>query len=173
MPKAILIPGQIMADNVDSLVKSAVCASEVENGMVGLLSATPSADEVFTLTANSAIADVQAYMVNEPVLPVVDGKYKGITDDPTVFSVAAGKVFTVYRPAVGDEIILSTDAVTGTKSTNTFAIMNAGAFKLVWSATASTSSLVYKLIETTSINVPGATFYAAKTVAYKLRCVLA
>lgn len=171
MAKAILIPGQIMADNVDSLVKSAVCASEVENGMVGLLSETPASAEVFTLTANAAVTDTNMYMVNEPVMPVTDGKYKGLTDDPTVFSVAAGKVFTVYRPAVGDEIILSADAVTGTA--NNYAILNATALKMVWAAAAGTSSLVYKLIGATTINVPGATFYTAKTVAYKLRCIKA
>ena len=172
MAKSILKAGQIAADNVDSYNKFAKCASAVENGMVGVLGLTPADGEVFTFVANTAIADANMYMVNEPVRVLINGVY-AMTDDPTLFDIAIGTTFTVYRPQVGDEIILSTDAFSNAVSTNTFAIAKAGQLKMEWAATASTSSLVYSLIEATTINVPSSTFYGAKVVAYKLRCVKA
>lgn len=179
MAYSILVPGAIQATNVDSLVKIAKCtAGALENGNVvklGDLSSTTGENEVYLAStpATATLATDIFYMVNEPVNVLTDSKYLGLNDDATEFNIAASKIFTCYKPMVGDEIIISEDGLAGTKSTNTFVIPANGTGELTWAANASTTSLGYQLVEATTITVPSSTFYADKITAYKFRCVKA
>lgn len=174
---SILIPGSIAASNVDALNKSAVCStSALENGNVvslGALSSTSGEHEVFVAAtpATATLATAIYYMVNEPVLVVTDGKYRGLNDDPSNFNIAAGKTFDVFLPRVGDEVIISADGLGGTKSSNTLIIPANNTGELTWASSSSGVTLAFELIETTTINVPSETFYGAKKTAYKFRCV--
>lgn len=179
MPYSILIPGAIEASNVDSLVKFAIdSVNNLENGnlvKLGALSSNAIEHEVF-LAATPVTATLDAdifYMVNEPVLVTVNAKYRGLTDDPTEFNIAKGKVFTCYKPRVGDEIIISEDGLGGTKSSNTYVVPANNSAKLTWAANTTGVSLGYELIETTYIEVPSSTFYGRRKTAYKFRCVKA
>lgn len=179
MAYSVLIPGAIAAKNVDAYNKFAVYSSAiVENGNIvklGALSTNSGEAEVYVAAtpATATLATDIFYMVNEPAIPVVDSKYKGLIDDPTAFAVAAGKVFGVFRPQVGDEIIISEDGLAGTKSTNTFVVPANNTLDLTWAASSSGVSLAYELVETTFITIPSATFYGGRKTAYKFRCVAA
>jgi hypothetical protein len=111
--------------------------------------------------------------VNEPAIPLVDGKYKGLTDDPTQFNIAAGKVFNVFKPQVGDEIILSIDGISNSKSSNTFIVPQNNSLEFAWAANASGVSMAFEYLETTTIKVPNGTFYGNRVTAYKFKCVVA
>ena len=176
---AIFVPGAIQADSADSLVKSARCAdSAVERGNVvslGALSSTAGEHEVYIASTpvTGTLTTAIYYMVNEPAVVLVNGKYSGLTDDESDFNIAANKVFSVFKPKVGDEIILSEDGIGGTKNANTFIIPANTSLELTWAASTSGISLVWELIETTYVRVPDAKFYNGRKVAYKFRCVVA
>jgi hypothetical protein len=176
---SIFVPGAIAADNTDTLVKSAkLTTSAVERGNVvslGALSTVAGEHEVYIaatpVTASTPTAIY--YMVNEPVNVLVNAKYSGLTDDESDFNIAANKVFTVFKPKVGDEIILSEDGIGGTKSSNTYIAPDNNALELTWVGSTTGKSLVWELIETTYVRVPAAEFYNGRKVAYKFRCIVA
>lgn len=174
MSYSIAILGSVAAKNIDSLNKTAKYASgALENGNVivlGAKSTTAGEGDVFTasLPATATLATDIFYMVYEAPVPVVNSKYKGITDDPREFNIAAGTAFNCYKPMVGDEIVLSTDGVDGTKSTNTYIVPANETGKLTWAANLTGVSLGYKLLGDTTISVGN-----ERVTAYKFLCVLA
>lgn len=174
MAYSILINASIAAKNIDSFVKSAKYASgALENGnivVLGAKSTVAGEKDVYeaSLPATASLTTDIFYMVSEAPIPVVGGKYKGITDDPREFNIATGTVFNVVKPTVGDEIVLSVDGVAGTKGTNTFIAPANGTGKLTWAADATTASLAYKLDATTYISVGN-----ERVIAYAFKCVKA
>ena len=174
---AILQPGAIAAANTDSLTKFAkYTLSAVENGNVltlGALSSVAGEHEVFIAAtpATGTLATAIYYMVLEPAIPVTNAQFKGLSDDPSDFNIAASKIFTVFKPKIGDEIIMSADGISG--SVNTYAIPANAALELAFSASASGVTLAWQVIETTFINVPSSNFYTGRKIAYKLLCVAA
>lgn len=171
MAYSILIAGQVAANNTDSLVKSAKCASALENGnIVALneLSNTTGESEVYIASTplTATLATDVFYMVDEPVNVLVNSIYSGLIDDPREFNIAANKIFRATKPMVGDEIIVSEDGLYG--SQNTYAIPANESYELNWSASMSGVSLAYKYIESTTISV-GST----RVTAYKFVCVKA
>lgn len=177
MAYSVLVAGAIQASNVDSLNKFAKCTTDaLENGNVvklGNLSSTDGEDEVY-LAATPATSTLDTdifYIVNEPVNVLTDSKYRGLNDDPTNFNIASGTVFTCFKPEIGDEIVISEDGLAGTKSTNDYVIPADDTASLTWSASTSSVSMAFELIESTTIEVPASTFYDRKKTAYKFRCV--
>lgn len=173
MAYSVLIPGAIAAKHVDAFVKSAKNDSALENGNIVRLtevSTTSGENEVYiasTPTSGTLDTDV-FYMVNDPVNVLVSSTYAGLIDDPREFNIAATKVFSVYKPMVGDEIAISEDGFTGTRTTETHAIPADGDFQLNWSSTISSVSLAYQYLEGYTIPIG-----SARLTAYKLLCVKA
>ena len=173
MAYSILIPGEIAARNVDSLNKFGKAEVALENGHVVALgdkSTTKGENDVYNVNvpATATLATDIFYMVNEPVNVLVNGKYSGLTDDPREFNIAAGKVFSMYKPMVGDEIIISVDGLAGTKGTNTYIVPANGTTKLTWASDTSGVSLAYKYVGDTFITVGN-----EKVTAYRFICVKA
>ena len=173
MAYSVLIAGAIAAKHTDAFVKSAKCDGAVENGNIVRLTEVSTAsgeNEVYvctTPTSGSLDTDV-FYMVNDPVNVLVSSKYAGLTDDPRDFNIAASKVFSVYKPMVGDEIVVSEDGFTGTRTSETHAIPADGDLQLNWSSTISSVSLAYLYLEEYSIPVG-----SVRLTGYKLLCVKA
>lgn len=171
MAYSILISGQVAANTLDNLVKSGKCGAALENGNVVTLndlSTTTGESEVYVASTpvTASLSTDVFYLVDEPVNVLVNSIYSGLIDDPRDFNIAADKIFRAIKPMVGDEIIISTDGISG--SLNTYAIPADAAHELAWSASMSSVSLAYKYIETTTVTV-GST----KVVAYKFVCVKA
>jgi len=149
MSYGLVIPRKIAADNVDSLVRSAVSASIYENGFVGYFSgksATSGEKEVWTMVAPATAHLYDLWMCYEPEVVVTDSKYKGLDPDPRNFVIPAGDIFTTFKPQIGDLISMSADAVSGTQGVNTFVVATDGAQGLTWAA-AAVSGLSLKLVD--------------------------
>jgi len=174
MAYSILINASIAAKNIDSYVKSAKYAGgALENGNVVVLgdkSTTAGESDVFvaSLPATDTLNAVVYYMVSEAPIPLVGGKYKGITDDPREFNIAANTIFNVVKPSIGDEIILSEDGIAGTKGANTHIIPANNTGELTWADNITGVTLAYKLEKTTYISVGN-----ERVAAYKFTCVKA
>ncbi len=107
-------------------------------------------------------------MVNEPVNVLINGKYSGLTDDPREFNIPAGKKFTMYKPLIGDEVVITADGLAGTKGANTYVVPANGTTKLTWAANASGVSLAYKYVSDTYVSIGN-----ERVTAYRFICVKA
>lgn len=168
---SILIPGQVAATQIDSLVKSGKCGAVLENGNVvtlNALSTTSGESEVYQASTpiTASLATDVFYLVDEPINVLVNSVYSGLIDDPRLFNIAANKIFRAIKPMVGDEIILSIDGLNG--AVNTYAIPANGSHELASSASMSGVSLAFQYLQTTTITVG-----SDKVVAYKFLCVKA
>lgn len=144
MSYGVIVQSKVAALNIDSKNRAAVSASDYENGSVGYFSAksaTTGEAEVWTMTAPVTGSLTNLWMAYEPeVVTTISGssKYKGLDPDPRNYISKAGDIFSVFQPMVGDLILMSVDAVTGTKSTNTYVVATNAAQKLTWAASAVT-----------------------------------
>ena len=173
MSYSVLIAGEIAAKNIDSLNKFGKAAVAVENGHVVALGDKSNAkgeNDVYNVNvpADDTLASDIFYMVNEPVNVLVNGKYSGLTDDPREFNIPAGKKFTMYKPMIGDEVVITTDGLAGTKGSNAYAVPADGTTKLTWTNDISGVSLAYKYVGDTYVSIGN-----ERVAAYRLICVKA
>lgn len=173
MANAVLIPSAIAAMNVDSYNRSVSASAAVDNGNVLTMGAgftSGSLTEVFAVTPSTASGTNlwMAYSGDEIIL--TDARYKGLDPDPRNFSNAAGKVFSAYKPAVGDIIVLTGDGFSNSRTAETHAAAQAGV-KLLWTAAQATTGLCYKLIQTTYISLATGAIDSQRVTAYRLECV--
>jgi hypothetical protein len=178
MSYGVLIPNAIAAQNVDAWVRSAVCASAVENGNIVILtgkSTTAGEAEVWTaaVPATTSPGLTGAWMVYEPEL-VWTGSYRGLDPDVRNFRVAATKIFTVFKPQLGDIITLTADNFSGAKgTTNDFgnATDSTGGLKLVWGDTQTGSVFSVKHLATTYISIGTGAIGSHQVTAFKCEVV--
>ena len=172
MSYSVLIAGEIAAKNIDSLNKFGKATVDVGNGyVVALGEKSTDKNEAFVYTVKKpadTLANDIFYMVNEPVNVLVNGKYSGLTDDPREFNIPAGKVFTMYKPMVGDEIVITENGIEGTKDNNTHVISANGKIKLTWATNISDVSLAYKYVGDTYVSIGN-----ERVSAYRFICVKA
>lgn len=174
MTNSVVILSSVAAKNIDSFNKTGKHATVViENGQIvvpGAKSTVAGESDVYVTTtpATAGLATDIFYMVYEAPVPVIGGKYKGITDDPREFNIPVGNSFNMFKPQVGDEIVLIDNSIAGTKDANTFIKPANGTTKLTWAADATGVSLAYILEGTTFISIGN-----ARVTAYKFRCVKA
>lgn len=176
MAYGILIQNKVATQNVDAFNRPAVAASNVENGSVFnllTLSSIPGEGEVWTATAPVTGALSNLWMAYEPeVVTTVSGssEFKGIDPDPRNFINIAGKVFSCFKPQVGDIMRISADGVAGTKSTNEYVVATNNAWKLTWAASA-VSGLSLKLIRTSYISIGTGSIGTQRVTAYDFEVV--
>jgi len=172
MSKSVVILSSVAAKNVDAFNKSGKHATEaMENGCVvtpGAKSTTAGEGDVYVCTISTSVDTDIFNMVYEAPVPVVAGKYKGITDDPREFEIPATNTFNMYKPQVGDEIVITADGLYGSKASNTFIKPISGQKKLGWAGDATSVTLAYKLEGTTFVSIGN-----ERATAYKFRCVVA
>jgi hypothetical protein len=174
MAHAVLIPAAIAAMNVDSYNRSVSASAAVDNGWILTMGAeytTGSLTEVFAVTPVSASGTGlwMAYSGDEIV--VTDLRYKGLDPDPRNFFNAAGKVFSAYKPQVGDIIVVTADAFTNSRTAETYAAPSGATFQLLWTGAQAASGLCYKYIATTYISLATGAIDSQRVTAYKLECV--
>jgi hypothetical protein len=178
MAYGILIPNAIAAQNVDAWIRNARSASIVENGNIVVLterSTTSGESEVFMaeIPAASDPGLTGVWMVCDPEL-VWTGSYRGLDPDVRNFRVAVGKVFTVFKPQLGDIITLTADNFSGAKaSSNVYgnATDSTGGLKLVWGDTQTGSVFSVKWLATTYISIGSGAIDTQRVTAYKLEVV--
>jgi len=177
MAHAVLVPEQIAAMNIDSLNRSVYSssASAIDNGFVFQCTTkvwtSGSGAEVFNIAApatGSLVNLWMAYSGDEIIL--TDAKYKGLDPDPRNFFNAQAKVFSAYKPQVGDIITLTADAFRGTPA-SAYAIAENGAMQLAWVASLPETGLHYKYLQTTYISLATGSIGEQRVTAYELECV--
>lgn len=173
MAKIVLIPSLVAAKNIDSLNQSFLDASnDYDNGMVFNAGAYDAASQTY---APAAISDLHnVFMAFSPedtiITDSMGNEYKIGINDPRTFTNVKGKVFSAYRPQVGDKILISADGIEGTA--DDFAVVAAGESKLQY-ASAAVSGVSYKVLDDSAyISIGGATNIGSQRVsAILLECV--
>lgn len=178
MSHAIMVPNAIAARNVDSYVRNAVSATDtVDNGWLVKLttvSATAGQGEVFTAVVPSTSNGLTGlYMVYDAGFTLTDSRYTGLDPDPRNYFVPALRVYSVFKPQLGDIFTVTADALAGTISTNTFinATDTTGGYKPVWGATQTASVFSAKLLATTYISIGSGAIDSGRVPAYKFEVV--
>ncbi len=174
MAYSVLIAGEIAAKNIDSLNKFGKATNfDVGNGHVvalGYKFNVTGENDVYNVNKPTALATDIFYMVNEPVNVLVNGKYSGLTDDPREFNIPAGKVFTMYKPMIGDEVVITKDGLAGKKENETYVYVVPAndTTKLTWAANIDNVSLAYKYVGETYVSIGN-----ERVTAYRFICVKA
>ena len=175
----ILIPEAIAATNVDSFNRSVVVASfDVDNGFVvelGGKSTTAGETEVFSASAASGSSLVSLWMAYQgDEVVITDARYKGLDPDPRNFFVPAGKVFSAFKPQLGDIILITAAGLSGSQPTASYTHVNGtiNTPKLTWGTSKTADVLSFKYLATKYISLATGTLAdTQRVVAYEFECV--
>lgn len=170
--KTVLMPTLVAAKNVDSLNASFIdTENDIENGAI-IAAGDYSDEQVYE------VADVEElhnlFMVFSPEDTILtDGagnEYKIGINDPRTFTNVKGKVFSAFRPQVGDKVLISAEGIEGDAAE--FAVAEAGKNKLQFGG-AAVDGLSFKVLKDDAyISIGGATAIGSQRVAaYLLECV--
>jgi hypothetical protein len=112
-------------------------------------------------------------MVYNPEIVDTADKYRGLDPDPRNYVLKAGQVGTAFKLQVGDLILATADALTGTKGANTYVEATNGVFEWAWVVSPTAGSTAFKLISTDYISIADGTIGTQRITAYTLDCVQA
>ena len=178
MAYGVLVPSKIMATNVETLNRTAVSGSDIENGMVFRLDSYSTGSgqgEVFAVTQAATGSLVNVWMAYSPEIVTLyagNSAYKGIDLDPRNFYTKAGDMIDAFKPQPGDLILASADLFTGARSTEGYACLATGTWQLAWNANHDADALAFKYLATEYITIASGSAIASQRVtAYKLVCL--
>lgn len=118
MAYGVLVESMIQAKNIDALNRSAIAQIDVAGGgLVALTAPTTQGEDRWTAAAPAAGTLGGLWVAYNPSVKytVVNGKvYAGLSQDLRDYTNIAGHTFDVFKPKVGDEIIVTIDAVDAT-----------------------------------------------------------
>ena len=170
MSHSVLIQNKAKAMDVSSLNRSVISASNIDNGWVMSLRSLYKDDgdnEVWLATQPTGGSTVGVWMAYSPEVVLTDSKYRGINPDPRDFVNTASYVFDAFKLEEGDIITLSSDALTGSQSSNQYAVVHETSYKFGWSAT-SGSATTLRFLEDTHISIgSGSQIGSHRTSAHK------
>ena len=120
MAYGVLIESMIQAKNIDALNRSVTSAIDVAGGgLIALTAPTTQGNDVWTAAAPDAETLGGLWMAYNPEVKYtkVNGKvYAGLSADLRDYTNLAGEVYDAFKPKVGDEIVITVDAVDATAS---------------------------------------------------------
>jgi hypothetical protein len=180
MAYGVLIESMIQAKNIDALNRSVVSNVDVAGGgLVALSAPTVKGEDRWTASAPSDTLSGLwiAYNPSVKYTQVNDKVYAGLSSDLRDYTNVKGKTFDAFKPKVGDEIIVTIDAVDKT-GVNAVAgdILQAKAgqttFTRVAKATGATAdTTAFEIEYVDSVDFPKAEIGVEKVVAIKAVCV--
>lgn len=110
----VVIKRRVAAHNIDALNRSVVATEDIQNGSIFTLGArntTDAGEEVWKPTKPTAasLGVWMAYSSEIVTTNVTDGddlslNFRGIVEDPRMFTNVAGITFNAFKPQVGDII---------------------------------------------------------------------
>ena len=180
MAYGVLIESMIQAKNIDALNRSVKAQIDVAGGgLLALTAPTTQGDDVWTAAApSSELGGLwMAYNPEVKYIAVNGKKFAGLSADARDYTNLAGEVFDAFKPKVGDENIVTIDAVDATGADAVASDMlesKAGQTKLtrVAAATGATEgSTAFKIEWKGTIDFPKANIGIEKVVAFKAVCV--
>lgn len=115
MAKGFIIESMIAATDVVAYNRYAKSAVDIDGGnLVALTAPTAQGDDVWTATkpATGGLNGLWiAYNPSFRITEIGDNEYAGLSADVRDYTNVAGRVFTVFKPQIGDIFVLSADAV--------------------------------------------------------------
>ena len=117
MAYGVLIESMIQAKNIDALNRSVKAQIDVAGGgLIALTAPTTQGDDVWTAAApSSELGGLwMAYNPEVKYIAVNGKKFAGLSADARDYTNIAGEVFDAFKPKVGDEIVVTIDAVDAT-----------------------------------------------------------
>ena len=116
MAYGVLIESSIQAKDIDALNRSAVGTIAVAGaGLVAVTAPTTQGEDRWTITAPATGALGSLWMAYNPsakYITTADGlQLAGVSADPRAYTNPANKSLTIFKPKVGDEIVVTVDAV--------------------------------------------------------------
>lgn len=180
MAYGVLIESKIQAKNIEALNRSAIAAVDVAGGgLVSLVAPTTKGEDRWTANTPSA-GNLKVAIAYNPAVQynVVNGvTLAGLLVDPRAYTNIANKTFDVFLPKVGDEIVITIDAVDASSS----AIVagdylepkaSQTTFQRIASATGATAgSTSFRVEYVDALTFPKAGIGTDAVVAYKAVCV--
>ncbi len=177
MAYSVIIPEKIMATDIGSLNMSVVSGSNLENGNVfypDAISGSTGYGEVMHVIAPSTGSLSGLWMAYSPEVVVIQAggaNYKGINQDPRNFINYSGSIVDAFKPQPGDIVLMSVDAFSGARGSNTYASSYADNFDLAWGATGS-AGMTWQYLATDYITIgSGSSIGDTRLVAYRMRCL--
>jgi len=180
MAYGILIQEKVAALNIDSLNRSVVSASAMENGMViNLLakstnSGSTVANEVWTAEAPVTGSLIDLWIIYEPEVVITtsgNSSYKGIDCDPRNFIIPAGTVFSAFKPQMGDLLMFNYEGLSGSRSTGDYVVAANGDNQLAWSAAPAANALSLKYTDSSYISIGTGAIDSQRVTAYRFQVI--
>lgn len=180
MAYGVLIESMIQAKNIDALNRSVKAEINVAGGgLVALTAPTTQGDDVWTAAApSSELGGLwMAYNPEVKYILVNGKKFAGLSADARDYTNIAGEVFDAFKPKVGDEIVVTIDAVDATGASAVAGdILESKASQTTLTrvaaatgATAGSTAFVIEWVGT--IDFPKANVGIEKVKAFKAVCV--
>lgn len=170
--KTVLVPTLVAAKNIDSLNASFIDTNaDYDNGAI-IAAGDYSKEQVYSVAEVEDLHNL--YMVFSPedtiITDAMGNEYKIGINDPRTFTNVKGKVFSAFRPKVGDKVLMTAEGFSG--SADDYAVAEEGSNKLKF-ASAAVDGLSFKVIDDAAyITIGGATAIGSQRVAaYLLECV--
>ena len=181
MAYGVLIESMIQAKNIDALNRSVTSAVNVAGGgLIALTAPTAQGNDVWTASvpASGSLGNLWIAYNPEVKYTKVNGKvYAGLSADVRDYTNLAGEVFDAFKPKIGDEIVVTIDAVDATGASAAAGdILESKAdqttFTRVAAGTGATAgSTAFKIEWVGSIDFPKANIGIEKVKAFKAVCI--
>jgi len=179
---AVLIPNKVAAKNTDSYVRPAISASALDNGNVFTLpqkTGVSGEGEVWLAKSipNSNTASTSGctvWMAGQPEQPFAvagDNVYYGLGSIQD-FYISACSVFTAFKPAVGDIITVTSDALDSSTAAAYAIASDTGNYKLKWSATVEIGFTLRYLATTYIPSASGSAIGSGRITAYQFEVMM-
>jgi hypothetical protein len=172
----VIIKRQVAAHNIDAFNRVAVADVDLENGSVFELktrSTNDGEDEVWNATAPADATATGVWMAksSEVTLTKIGEapyavEFKGIVEDPRMFTNVAGYVFDAFKPVAGDLI-----ETTQGDDTNTILALDAGKFALKATTDAPADGFYMEKVGTSILHIGSAGLVKTpvKTFIYEVK----
>ena len=180
MAYGVLIESMIQAKNIDALNRSVKAEVDVAGGgLLALTAPTVQGNDVWTAAApSSELGGLWiAYNPEVKYIEVNGKKFAGLSADARDYTNIAGEVFDAFKPKVGDEIVITVDAVDNTSASAVAGdILESKAgrtlFTRVAASTGATAgSTAFEIEWVGSVDFPKANIGIDKVKAFKAVCV--
>lgn len=181
MAYGVLIESMIQAKNIDALNRSVTSEVNVAGGgLIALTAPTTQGNDVWTAStpATGKLGGLWIAYNPEVKYTKVNGKvYAGLSADVRDYTNLAGEVFDAFKPKIGDEIVITIDAVDSTGANAVRGdILEAKAdqttFTRVAAATGATAgSTAFEVEWVGTIDFPKANIGIDKVKAFKAVCI--
>ena len=171
--RTVLVPTLIAAKNIDALNASFIDEEkDLDNGSI-IAAGDYSKEQVYKTAEVSELHNL--YMVCSPedtiITDAMGNEYKIGINDPRTFTNVKGKVFSAFRPQVGDKVLMTLKGF-DSETVKDYAIAEVSSNKLKFDDAAG-EGLSFKVIDKqTYISIGGATNIGSQRVAaVLLECV--